>query len=350
MNVVVFGSTGPIGSSLVNLLSNNHPDWTIMAATRSPDLEKSRLQHFPSLSNVKMVQCDAFNRESVLSVSKGCDIMYSCIGFVRYERKYWAEHWPIVVKNLLSAVIMNESKTKKLVFCDNIYSYGSGINISPKTTTPVNASTGSKRAIRSMIRQMFENHMKEHPGTVSVVGGSDCFGPNYRGTSWLGDTVTLKIVEAALKGRKSSSVMVLGSCDVVHDFCYVHDFAKALAIASVNEKAYDNFWICPHAIHNKTQKEIANDIAKIAYKNVSNNKQLEHLDPVVSITALNKWKLVLLSIFIPVLYEMIEMLDSFTKDYTVDDHDFCSEFQIQPTNYEDALESYVKFYMDAVKK
>jgi nucleoside-diphosphate-sugar epimerase len=349
LKAIVFGATGPVGSSVVEQLAAEYPKWTVYAATRKEILEDT-LNAFPLSPNVKMVQCDVFDLDSVLSVSKECDVLYSCIGFDRYERKYWAEHWPVVVKNLLNAVTMDLTKKKKLVFCDNIYSYGPGIDINPKTSKPINAVPTSKPGIRAMMRQTFEKHMKDHPGTLCVVGAADLFGPRFRSNSWLGDTLTKNIVSAALNGKRGSSVTVFGSSNVIHDFGYVHDFAKALVKASVNDNAYDKFWICPHAIHDKTQRQICDDIARIAYRRVSENGEIPSIDPVVSIMVLKPWMLYLLSFFTPVLYEMIEMNEFFVKDYSVDDHDFCTVFHVQPTSYEEALISHIDYYIKELKE
>ena len=321
--VIIFGATGAIGTSLAEYLSHEHPQWEILAVSRNPS-SPSRLQTL-KLPNVKIVQGDSFDKTKLMEISSDCDIIYSCIGFVKYERKCWAKHWPLTVDNLLAAVVdtSGTNKKKKLVFCVNLYAYGNPSNakISPKTT-PVEASLNSKPNIRALIRQTFEKHIQEHPNTCTVVGGTDFFGPHVTSTSFLGDTMTSKIVGG-------SSALAIGSADKIHDFCFVADFAKALAVASVNDAAYDHFWICPHAIHGKTMRQIATDIATHANQ------------PAPKVTVTGKWMVKGLSPFLGLMKEMKEMLVLWTEDYDIDDSEFIKAFGVQATPYDKALEANV---------
>jgi nucleoside-diphosphate-sugar epimerase len=247
--VVVFGSTGAIGSHLIETISKKQPTWQIHAVSRS-----SSSSRFANISNVQVVQGDPNNRDSVLSLTKDADIVYSCVGFSKYERKYWAGHWPIVVDNLLEG--SSQKPNQKFVFCDNIYAYGWGENVSTssKIVTP---STKSKPAIRALLRKKFVERIAKDPSSITIVGGADFFGPLVESTSFLGDTFTKKI----LAGEQA---IAIASADVIHDFCYVLDFANALYTASISKEAYGKFWICPHAIHGKSLNDIAKDIVDLS--------------------------------------------------------------------------------------
>jgi nucleoside-diphosphate-sugar epimerase len=253
--VIVFGATGAIGTSLVEILSPEHEGWEILAVSRSVK-GTSRLASM-DLPNVTMVEGDPFDKESVLKLTADCDIVYSCIGFHRDEQKYWVEHWPIVLENLLAAVkpdATNGSMQKKrLVFCDNLYAYSSGENISPMSST-VASSNKSMPVVRAKVREMMVQHMAQYPGTFTAVGGADFFGPHVADK----DTV-------AGKNAQGESALATGSVSVVEDFCYAPDFARALAVVSANDEnflmAADKFWICPHTSHHQTLQEIANDMA-----------------------------------------------------------------------------------------
>lgn len=340
---IVFGATGAIGTSLVEILSTEHAGWKILAVTRSVK-GNSRLASM-NLPNVTMVEGDPFDKESVLKLAADCDIVYSCIGFHRYERKYWAEHWPIVLENLLATLKPDSTngsmQKKRLVFCDNLYAYGPGENISPTSST-VAPSNKNKPAVRAKIREMMVEHMTQYPGTLTAVGGADFFGPHVTAMGFLGDTVTLKIVQG-------QSALAIGSTSVVHDFCFAPDFARALAVVSANDenflKATDKFWICPHSIHNKTLQEIGNDIAVKVAAADSTTATTETTTKPVSFMVLSKWMMILMSPFMGFMGEMIEMLPFWTAAYTIDDSSCVSTFGMQATPYDEALQSLVDFYL-----
>ena len=331
-NIVIFGATGAVGTALAERLSEEQPCWKITAVSRKAN-GSARLEKM-SLANVTVVAGDPYDKGSVLEITKDADIVVSCIGLHKYQAKFWAKHFPVIVENLLAGTAQ-EGRTRRLVFCDNLYAYGAGHGddkaISPSTQT-VPPSMRTKPQIRSFLRQRFEKHMKKHPGTLAVVGGSDFFGPRVTETSFLGDTMTGKIVQG-------QSPLAIGSATVIHDFCYVADFAKAMAVACTDDRALDKFWICPHTIHGKTLSEIANDIARKAGVAGGDTGKTG-----VQVTVLPSFVVYLLSPFMDFMWEMIEMLPFWTKNYKVDDSDFCQTFNVKATPYDQALDEYVAFY------
>lgn len=315
--VLVFGATGAIGSALIEIIAKEQPDWKIVAVSRS---EKPHL-------GVKVVKGDIEDKDRVLELTKkGIDIVYCCVGFVQYERKYWAAHWPVVINNLIAASEANPQQ--KYVFCDNLYAYGSGKHITTRSPL-VEASTKSKPAIRAMLRQRLSAHMQSHP--VTVVGAADFFGPHVTKTSFLGDTMTGKLTQ-------KQSPLAIGSADVIHDFCYAPDFARALFVASTQPQAYGKFWIAPHTIRNKTLRQISKDIGKKVGHEANN------------IQVLPKFVLWIFSFFGGFMAEIYEMLSFWTEDYTVDGgEEFTREFGLKATPYDEAIEALVSFYQEEQK-
>ena len=268
-----------------------------------------------------MVKGDIEDLETIQELTKDVQLVFCTVGFPQYETKYWSKHWPTVVDNLLT--VTNESKP--LVFCDNIYAYGPGTNISASSPT-VTASTKSKPAIRALLHQKFQERMDTLPKSIVIVGGADFFGPGVTKTSFLGDTFVGNMVN----GNKPLAV---GTADATHDFCYTKDFANALYIASVNpDEAFGKFWICPHSIHGKTMRQIADQL----------NGLLE--SPVKGVSVLPTFMVYALSPFMGFMKELKEMLPFWTKDYSVDDSDFCKTFNIAATPSKEALQEYVEFY------
>jgi hypothetical protein len=69
----------------------------------------------------------------------------------------------------------------------------------------------SKPGVRATLRQTFSKHMKEHPGTLSIIGGADMFGPYITANSFMGDTMTGRIVATA--EGKTATAVAIGSVD-----------------------------------------------------------------------------------------------------------------------------------------
>jgi nucleoside-diphosphate-sugar epimerase len=264
----------------------------------------------------------------VLQLCSDKDIVYSTIGFTKYEAKYWGKTWPVVTENLLEG--SSQKAGQKFVFCDNLYAYGSPgsmSSISPSSTL-VNATLNSKPGVRSVLHNMLQDRMDQDPShPVVVVAGSDFFGPNVTATSFFGNPFTRPIVE---KGK--TKPIIIGSSSLIHDFCYTKDFANALYLSSVSDKGDNKFWIAPHSVKNKTIQAIANDIGRLA--DSTNCK----------VTVYPGWIVRIGSVFDSFLKEMIEMLPIWTKDYKVDDSEFCTTFNVEPTPYEEALLEYIDFF------
>ena len=341
MKVTVFGATGVIGTGLVEILVKEHTDWEITAVTRRSDPSSSNDCRLASLglSNVQFKTANPKDLSSVQEITKDSDLIFCTIGFARYERKYWATHWPPIVDNLLSVV--TKESGKKLIFCDNLYSYGNPAPdaVSTQQTTFVTPSLKSKPAIRALLRQKFQHHMEKCPGQVTVVGASDFFGPHLTQVSFLGDTFIGKMVEG-------QTPLAIGSANCIHDFCYAKDFSRALAVAAVSPKAYDKFWICPNSIRNKTLQDIANDVAKILAK----KQQQEEPSKDVKITVLSTWMLRLMSPFMGFAWEMLEMMHEWIKDYRIDACDFDELQKSIATPYEEALQETVDFFLEQKTK
>mmetsp|Transcript_13968 Transcript_13968/g.32403 ORF Transcript_13968/g.32403 Transcript_13968/m.32403 type:complete len:418 (+) Transcript_13968:44-1297(+) len=303
--VVVFGSSGAVGSCLVGIIAKNHPDWEVVGV--------------PCSDRLGAVLDVLEDLDSMEELTSNVDMVYSCVELPRYQRSYWAEHWPAILENLFKVT----SIAKPLVFCDNLYAYGPGTNISTNSKTLL-ASTKTKPEIRAYLRRKFEARMILSPRSLVVIGASDLFGPDME-DSLLGENFICKM----LKGIKPSAI---GRREVMHDFCYVPDLARALYLVSVNPNAFGRFWICPHSIHGETMEEIAEEVNK-------------HLDEEVhGVRFISSWMLRSMALVSNESRELIEMLPWFVSDYTVNNGEFCDMFGVAPTRFEKSIEETVAFF------
>ena len=214
MKVIVFGATGVIGLGLIDILSQNNPEWQIYAVSRSD----SSSEKFAKYENVNVLRGDPKEKEETMALCADKDLVFSTLGVSKYEAKHWAKEWPLIVDNLLAA--SSQQPQQKFVFCDNLYAYGAGRNLSPSSKL-VEPSLKTKPAIRSLIHSKLQSRMDENPDSISVVGGSDFFGPGVTNFSFLGDTFTKAIVSG------KSRPLAIGSATKVHDCALASDFSKA---------------------------------------------------------------------------------------------------------------------------
>ena len=315
--VTVYGSTGVIGTELVIQLSEQHPDWTIQAVSRST-ASGSRLASL-NLPNVTLVAAGTDSLDQILQTTQDSTVIVCCVGLAKYETKHWADTWPPLLDRLLEAT---RNGQKRFVFCDNLYPYGTG-HISPSKDL-VAAGTHSKMAIRTLLRERLQRHMTKHPGTTSSVGAADFFGPHCN-NSFLGLLIVEKVVN-------HQAPLAFGNR--IHDFNFAPDFAAALALAIERpEVASDHFWIAPHSIHGKTLQQITDDVCKAAGL------------PPRKLSVLKPWMVHTLGLFMGIMRAMKDMLGIWTSDYVVDDSDFIEKFGLTATGYDDAIQRTVDFYV-----
>ena len=313
--VVVLGASEPVGLSLVEQLSKNEPEWEVNAVIP----EGETLEQLEK-DNVVVLNADIQDFEALQAVVDEMDVVYSCYELPQNTRKYWVEHWPPLIDNLLAVT----SEERPLVFCDNLYAYGPGTQICT-TTLPLKGSELSKPELRALMREKFKERMYESPKSIVVVGGSDLFGPGMGSKSFLGEL----FIERMVKGKKP---LAIGSCENMHDFCYVPDLAHAAHLVSGQKDAYGRFWVCPHSVRGESMEDIAEEV---------NN----HLDEEVEgVRVIAPWMLKSMSLFTTSSAELKEMLPWWIHDYTVDDREFTELFGVQATPFELAIKQTVQSY------
>jgi len=131
----------------------------------------------------------------------------------------------------------------------------------------------------------------------------------------------------------------LGSASVKHDFCYARDFSNALYIVAAQPtKSMGKFWICPHSVKNQT----LNELATKAYGILGSTDKGVQVLPV--------WMVSVLGLFMGVMSNMKDMMPFWTNDYTIDDREFCSTFQVEATPADEAIRETLAYYQSKETK
>ncbi len=105
----ILGSTGVIGTGLAKELSKYSDE--IRLVSRNPKKVNS---------TDKLFSADLTNREKIFQAVEGSDVVYLTVGLT-YDINVWRELWPKIMQNVIDAC---EKHNSKLVFFDNVYSYG----------------------------------------------------------------------------------------------------------------------------------------------------------------------------------------------------------------------------------
>ena len=301
----VLGSGGAIGVELAKALSQFTND--VRLVSRNPKRVNS---------TDKLVTADLTSSEDVLRAVEGSDVVYLTAGF-EYKLSVWKETWPLVMRNVINACKTHNSK---LVFFDNIYMYDSNYLNGMTEETPINPPS-EKGKVRAKIAKMIMDEVDSGNLTALIARCADYYGPNIKNTSMLTEIVLNNIS----KGKRANWMMSLNH---KHSFTYTPDAGKATAMLGNSDKSYNQVWHLPTASNPLTGQEWIDAIAK------EMGKEPKSL-------VLSMFLLKILSLFVPVMKELKEMVYQYDREYVFDSSKFDEEFDFIPTTYEEGIKEIV---------
>ena len=263
------------------------------------------------------VAADLLNAQAVSDAVKGSDIVYLTAG-LKYETAVWQRDWPVLMQNTMDAC---KKYNAKLIFFDNVYSYGK-VDGKMTETTPYNPSS-KKGEVRAKIAQKLMDETKAGNLNAIIARAADFYGP-----ATPLSILTAMVFENFAKGK---SAQYLVRDDKHHSFTYTPDMGKALADLALDAASWNQIWHLPTTNPAPTGKEL---IAMAAAEYGVKPKAM----------IVGKFMNRILGLFIPVLREMQEMLYQYEVDYYFDSTKFEKHFGWQPTSYEEGIKQTVMFY------
>ena len=131
-----------------------------------------------------------------------------------------------------------QSDRRAKAFIDNLYMYG------PQTTPLVETmpvtDTGLKPAARAAATRIWMDAAAKGEALITALRAPDFYGPGV-GNSYLGDTSIGKLAQ----GKQA---VFVGSPDVLHDYAYVRDSARAVTtLLAAPDSAFGQTWHVPCA-------------------------------------------------------------------------------------------------------
>ena len=309
--IAIFGY-GPVGrATAVRLLAEGRA--VIVAQRRAPpDLPKG----------AAFAPCDALDGDAVLKTVHESEQFVVAIGFP-YVGAVWRDAWPRAIMNFVAAC---KATGARMVFIDNLYMYGP--QTAPLVETMPLADTGWKPAARSAATRIWMDAAAAGEARVAALRAPDFYGPGV-GQSFLGDTSIGKLA-------RGKPAVFVGSPDVLHDYAYVPDIARAATtLLAAPDSAFGQAWHVPCAPTRTTS-----DILRIA---------AEALGVKLRISAMPAWMLGASAMFSPFLGELTEMRFQWDRPYLVDASRFASAFWSDATPFETGVRETALAFRAALK-
>lgn len=204
-----------------------------------------------------------------------------------------------------------------------------GPQTAPLVETMPLADYGWKPAARSAATRIWMDAAAAREARVAALRAPDFYGPGV-GQSYLGDTSIGKLA------RGKPGVFV-GSPDVLHDYAYVPDIARAATtLLAAPDSAFGRAWHIPHAPTRTTR-----DILRIA---------AEALGVKLRISAMPAWMLGASAMFSPFLGELTEMRFQWDRPYRVDASRFANAFWSDATPFETGVRETALAFRAALKR
>jgi nucleoside-diphosphate-sugar epimerase len=315
---VIFGN-GPVGSAAARLLLEKGLKVRVVSRTGSRPTGLFNGLTTDQERRLEFRAADARDAQAAMSAAGGASHIYQCIN-VPYQD--WRKVLPGLQENLLSAALKTGA-----VFAvpENLYMYKRGVPVINEDTPEVPPTR------KGLLRKQLHDRIVEagtSEGLVwTSVRASDYYGPGAGMQSLFGTDLFL---DPLFNGKQPR---VIGRLDQPHSYTYVEDYARALVVAALDERAHGRAWIVPN---DKTLT--ARQAAEVFFAAAGRKARLGSISrPMVAAVG----------IFNPLVREVTEMLYQKEGLYVVDGSRFASLFGFQPTPLEEGVRRTIAWYKAA---
>jgi len=241
---------------------------------------------------------------------EGSEVVYLTVG-LEYDINVWRTQWPPLMKNVIEAC---KKYNSKLVFFDNVYSYGKVDGwMTEETPAKPNSEKGK---VRAELNEMIMKEVKEGNLKALIAKAADFYGPETPLSF-----VNIMVFDNFKKGKKAQWFIDVNK---KHSFTYTPDAGKGTAILGNKESAYNQIWHLPTNNNVLTGKEFI----ELAAKAMSAKPDY---------TVVKKWMVQMLGLFNKVVKESVEMLYQNDSDYLFDSTKFEKAFNYKPISYEEGI-------------
>jgi nucleoside-diphosphate-sugar epimerase len=155
----ILGAGGPVANALTRQLENNNDTIRLV----------SRREIKPG-KNTTWKKADLLNLDELSEASKDSTVIYLCAGLV-YDAEIWKQQWPVIIKNVIAVAKENNAR---LIFFDNVYSYGL-VNGAMTEDTPYNPIS-EKGKVRAGVANAVMDEVKAGNLQATIARAPDFYG------------------------------------------------------------------------------------------------------------------------------------------------------------------------------
>jgi nucleoside-diphosphate-sugar epimerase len=231
---------------------------------------------------------------------------------LEYRIAAWREQWPRIMQNVVEAC---EAKHARLIFLDNVYSYGA-VDGPMTEETPV-CPTSRKGEVRAKIAGYLQDEMAAGRIAACLAKAADFYGPHAVKTS----APSLLVFPRLASGKAGQ---VVASADTLHSYTYTLDIARALWLLAGADDAFGQVWHLPTAAPPLTGRQFVELAARV-----------QGVEPRVSV--IPGWTMKAAGLVVPMMRELAEMLYQNDRDYVFDSSKFERRFSFTPTPYAEGI-------------
>jgi len=302
--------TGQLGMAILDILLQQDPAQPILLVNRSG---KSPIK-LPG--NVAIMAADVTSKTNMETVAELSGIIFSCT-----DRPYqlWESFYPATANALGYAL---ENTNARLVFADNMYSYGNVMGGLMNERLRLKTKT-KKGRIRTEVINTLLRSGKPFSKRVAFVKAADFIGPNIHKGLFGTDFLT--------KLYSNKRIALFGNTDLPHTFTYIEDFAKAMINIGNANDAYEQIWHVPNA-----PAITLNDWIRL-FENASGKKAKTMVLP--------KWIVKAAGLFDPLVKELYELAYQFEHPYLVDHSKYAKQFGEHFTEQEIIADKTIKWFI-----
>lgn len=306
--------TGQLGLAIMQLLLDKNPDEKILLVNRTGKL------NIPIPQNVQVTAADVTSKTAMKAIANRCEIIFSCTD-MPYDK--WADFYPATANAL--AYALSETNAK-LVFADNLYSYGnvSGNEMNEQLSHSAKTKKGKIRA--GVINTLLYSG-DEFNNRVAFVKAADFIGPHIHkgifGTDFLHNVYSGK------------TVRMFGNIALPHTFTYIKDFAAAVINVGAANDTFGQIWHVPNAPALSLDKWVH------LFEVITNKKIKKSVTP--------KFAIRIAGLFNSFIKELFEMAYQFEYPYLVNHDKYVSRFGNHSTYPSEIVKETVEWYISTQK-